>query len=594
MNESKKSLTLMNEEHMVSFLKEAYDKAYSLINDKNPGNKKGTVSAAFSSEDDKEQLNFVFELAKELVPEAIFEICSFHRSRANELKRYIDPNLLALFGAKSEQFPACGMINLYDFRDKPEQREKLMQARETILCGTEDGFYDDSGVTWEHICSRVLPIATRDIWDSLFELYNNEGAFVPKKDKEAFNEKYKEYLARIIPSEKSKFEEKTLEGKSLQKSFSEIYEETIRALQAEKYDAINQLLEKRGYTVNSEKVAIAFTVLLQPNLVEDSKETVTLANTILFKAKESYITRLFNNIDFSHKVQLLNTIDFPNKTLPQDWINAINKEFMDSIGTEYAGWWIGYLDSKNLLLKEYGKNVSFWESFKLPHVQNLIELFGKCLTPDRFRAFAICICNELKTNGKNNSRVLLLWQRAVLKNLIEYSDNGELTDFRNVAYEMFSSDDDMRFAFEELYLMAVQRNKQTDEQPVFKKEIADRSEEMVEKLSTAMKGLEELEQNISARRFSDPGISGVMTEMLKQIIKIVNDLSGFGEHEWKKKISPVVDYTDFLAASVLEYDSERHLCQFETIEERTPVKALSTGLAIDEKIKYKARVAKAD
>lgn len=389
--ETRDCLREISTEYIQNRLVKTYARTYELINS---SKKDERIFASFPSGDDgRDNLQVVLQMAKEGMPEAIFELCSFHRSASRELEGCFDSGILSLFGYKTEKYPACGLINIFETKNA-EKKAELKRAREIIISGTEDGFYGEDGVTLSNILGNILPVATRDILDSLYEYYNGPDAFVVQKDRDAFNAVYKEkYSFKKTEEENSADVKKKREAKS----FRVREKETLEQIHKHDYSAIANNMKSDSSYGADEKLAVAYTVC--SGLRED-EETETIrrrAEQIILGARENRIKNLLYELSFKEKESLLNKPFLKGRiSVTPDWKAAVMSEFEHSIGNDFAGWWIGYMNDTGLLVPEYGRNAVFWGEIKPSYMPELVSVFRSSLVPENFVSFATEILRMCK------------------------------------------------------------------------------------------------------------------------------------------------------------------------------------------------------
>ena len=572
------------DEYVRSHLISSYNKTYRAI--KGDG-KDVKYSPAFSRED-KANLQRTLRFAIDGLPEAIYELCNYHVKYAKAIENFYSPKVLTLFGYgdKSKNLIRCSFSDVFEFGLKDKALQKMIiEQREIVICGTDDGFYGEDGVTWNHIEKNILPIATADIWDTLYEFFNRPDAIVDPMDKELFNAQSKEKY--ILPLEP---ESDTGMSRSVSSpiAFSEIVDNTLSLISKEEFNEVKRMLSGAS---ERQKTAIAYAVAVKGiNSVScddsDWDKLLKRCQKIITQLPEKRAKKLMAELNFEEQTGTVAVIRSQGRTsLSADWETALKECFEKSLSTDTVRWWIGTLDSFNILM-QYSRELGFWDGLKPSAIMLLINQFFDSLIPERFLAFAEELCLQYIERGRATAEACRCWKRFLLRAMSDLPITDKSARiFSSTLLRVYTKEELPALMEEMFYLLEGNRK----ESP--KSDLRENGRDLAEKLVAQMRGFAEAEEALNERRLFNSENDASITAALRRILNIKKDLSYLAEHEWNMAIRPVVGEVAFLDFSDIPFDSSKHVSDNE-ISDGTMVKALSSGIELDGKVKYKAVVVK--
>ena len=300
-----------------------------------------------------------------------------------------------------------------------EARIRWRREREKVLLGPQEEYEENT--TWDRFEKYVFPFATRDIWDSLREIYSPD-AFVPPEDIDKFNKLYEKYLTTIKGEEKNcpktlvdekpspsvKLKNKSVSAKDIQKiDDPRVFEKHINKKEIKKVSR-NDLI----YAYYAEKNFIMFSTK-----EFDSKIISNKIGEIFSKAEEARIFEFIKEMnltykDIDEKWQIIKRIFVRNGIVPDIWQRIIKEMLNASLrGNEnYLRLWISFIIDCDLYRKLIGDNLTFWTDIPKENVIWLISIIddvGKHCEDSPIE----CVYDLFFENKDKDELIKYLWNR---------------------------------------------------------------------------------------------------------------------------------------------------------------------------------------
>ena len=248
----------------------------------------------------------IIECAKAGHPEAIYLVAG-HRALSEEIikGKVISEDLLTLYGT----YPNS-IYTLHQYQDKnktaKEKIERIIKERQRIIIEGTDDYNEDT--TWTFIKTKILPYATKDIWETINDIYNREDACVPDNDKASFNVEYEKYLINIGASNKGKKESKTKKVSVSQKEKDSDFKRNFE-VNKNNIEFYKSKLLKKTKSITEEKLFLAINALLLDFKDDaDCSKILESIENVLTSSSNEIISVLFAKLEFKTQQNYINLI----------------------------------------------------------------------------------------------------------------------------------------------------------------------------------------------------------------------------------------------------------------------------------------------
>ena len=578
----------LNDDEIRDFLKKWYLQLYTL----NPSYKEPTAATLHEE---------IVELAKKRDPYAIF-YSSCLGEKLNRLGASNDNPIIEIFGVKkfsiqrlwfvrknkSKKPLHCWKEWLYD-KDRQEEFKDWISGRASVILG---GNYEETK-SFVHIVNNVLPIATPDIWDTVYDLFCGENMCVKSEERKEISARYEEYKRNNPDFYKEPIiTEKELKEKvprKAQKTFEEYKDECKTALNNADEEYFVKALSKVKKP-NMGSLYLAFNVLDAKCEISDNIKIK--AGKVLSASDEDTIRSLVSKLSLNDSLIELRSFDKtirPKFKSTDTMLEIYNEEFKRSLENEKIQSWIAFLNRSGLL-ERYKTDSDFWRKINSSFLDNIIDGFSGSLLPEEFIEFATGICVSFsKSKDEKDTDVYKHWENALIQKLIEYDKDRDkaMGVFRNFYDALCETPSDYKYLLEKLFELKRDISKKNN---TFKKEP---SVNYSEKLSTAIKPLEQIEEIVAKMLDGSNGQSTEATNLLEGIANLRKNIAYFALNVWNSNIDAICSNSDFIRRNV-DFDGEKHLLESGTANIGEKVTLITMGLTIDGSVKYKARVIKED
>lgn len=331
-----------------------------------------------------------------------------------------------------------------------EAHRRWRLEREALLCGPYEGYEEDK--TWNWIKSTILPIATRDIWESLHQLFS-EDACVPPEDIKKFNKEYERYQSRICGrNDTNKFtqegDKEVIVNQERKKKTSRNSNINIHSIEKIKDTSVFEkklLSEKKKISVVDLCYAYYAEKLLLSSMYYQNRYLLFEKNREIFKNAEQEVCDTFIKElrmgceEIAGKWQIVKEILCGMEDIPMAWKNIIRRMWEIALfrDMDCMRLWMALLYDCHLFHEFISDNGEFWYGLEKYKIHILLQIVRDVIPYDEKSSELDAICKTIYTEAKKRDN-WMIWktvEQEVIQDIIQ-EENREfaskrLEEFRN-------------------------------------------------------------------------------------------------------------------------------------------------------------------
>lgn len=531
--------------------------------------------------------NVDFDALKELaitdkIPEAIFSFAIYKEGR-EILQGVFSNDIVDLFGDFSiRDIALLPEISLKMLRSKTNKTnnvttyfERWKEKRRTIIFGSHYPYYEDEKA-FDRIINQILPIATKDIWEDIYEYFTDTNEYILSEHAEKIKELYKQF----------KQVDKGSESNNTKSSKSKSVWSTIKIDFALAKNDIDSILVKNNFEkieclvselkkVKTPRELYACIVYLLCDY--DKKMNVEKATKFVFDVDVQLISAVYESLNDVQKSRFINDYIKPANSKNEFWKYAVVQSFIRltlkdcNINMVISN--IGDLSEciEQTAFEMLVDELDFWKSLSEIKLGNVFNDLWKVLPREKFYTLAFLI---IKWQKKENNSAPYIFVKSIVAKWISDDVSFDEIDKYYEKLNKYALDNDIdicKLSFD----YSKNKLKLLNGQIASLNEL-DSGRATVEKFMTALSAYEEIEWLLAMLLDDDSKDLDFAKNKLKSSIeKFRQELEHCG-------IYSSVDFDRFLSRTPELFSFDKYSATVGNIDDGAKIRIMSMGLKNEE------------